>query len=299
MGSYRQQAAAQRVEALIEQRLRSSTITLGSDPAIDLVGISIDWQKNPPQIDARVRVTDPDLPTPKQVAAVQEFINQQQAPMRFRLLVQRTAVDLIGPETPPNPAAMGGQLSWGCRCREPFHRTSTSSPLSWPLPCPLPMAPRPVPLAARVRRQRQAEQIGDHVVPGEAAPWPKPPRSLMTSPNPAGPRGPGRGWAFGGSRFVVPCLAITPTTGQRAHGRAQPGRSPGDMAQGRVKPDCRFLRSSITQVTQITSATRPEIAATFALALRTTSRRLISFMGRSSGPSILLPPGSPGLKACR
>ncbi|MCP9850398.1 DUF389 domain-containing protein [Cyanobium sp. Morenito 9A2] len=108
VSSYRQQAAVQRVEALIEQRLRSSTITLGSDPAIDLVGISIDWQKNPPQIDARVRVTDPDLPTPKQVAAVQEFINQQQAPMRFRLLVQRTAVDLIGPETPPNPAPEEG-----------------------------------------------------------------------------------------------------------------------------------------------------------------------------------------------
>jgi hypothetical protein len=95
--------AAQRVETLIEQRLRSSTITLGADPAIDLIGISIDWQKNPPLIRARVRVTDPELPTPKQVASVQAFINRKQAPLRFRLVVQRSAVDLIGPTTAPNP----------------------------------------------------------------------------------------------------------------------------------------------------------------------------------------------------
>ncbi len=98
----RLETKAQQLEATIEQRLRSSTITLGSDPAIDLVGLSIDWQKNPPLIRARVRVTDPELPTPKQVAAVQEFINQTQAPLRFRLVLQRTAVDLIGPETAPN-----------------------------------------------------------------------------------------------------------------------------------------------------------------------------------------------------
>jgi uncharacterized hydrophobic protein (TIGR00271 family) len=93
---------AQQLEATIEQRLRSSTITLGADPAIDLVGLSIDWQKNPPLIRARVRVTDPELPTPKQVAAVQAFINKTQAPLRFRLVLQRTAVDLIGPDTAPN-----------------------------------------------------------------------------------------------------------------------------------------------------------------------------------------------------
>jgi hypothetical protein len=38
-----------------------------------------------------------------QVADVQAFINRQQAPLRFRLVVQRTAVDLIGPDTAPNP----------------------------------------------------------------------------------------------------------------------------------------------------------------------------------------------------
>ncbi|MEA5443235.1 DUF389 domain-containing protein [Cyanobium gracile] len=97
---------AQKLETVIEQQLRSSTITLGGDPAIDLVGISIDWQKNPPLIRARVRVTDPKLPTARQVAGVQDFINKTQAPLRFRLVVQRTAVDLIGPDTAPNPPGL-------------------------------------------------------------------------------------------------------------------------------------------------------------------------------------------------
>jgi hypothetical protein len=99
----RQENKAQQLEATIEQRLRSNTITLGGDPAIDLIGLSINWQQNPPLIRARVRVTDPELPTAQQVAAVQDFINQNQAPLRFRLVMQRTAVDLIGPETDPNP----------------------------------------------------------------------------------------------------------------------------------------------------------------------------------------------------
>ncbi|MCP9786697.1 DUF389 domain-containing protein [Cyanobium sp. N5-Cardenillas] len=102
----RQETKAQQLEAGIKKWLRSSTITLGGDPAIDLVGLSIDWQQNPPLIRARVRVTNPDLPTATQVAAVQDFINAKQAPLRFRLVVQRTAVDLIGPETAPNPAAL-------------------------------------------------------------------------------------------------------------------------------------------------------------------------------------------------
>ena len=90
----------------IEQQLRRNTITLGSDPAVELVDLNIDWQANPPLIRARVRVTNPQLPTQTQVAAVQEFINRRQSPRRYRLLVQRTAVDLIGPETAPNPTAV-------------------------------------------------------------------------------------------------------------------------------------------------------------------------------------------------
>jgi hypothetical protein len=67
----RRQQRAQQLEAAIEQRLRSGTITLGGDPAINLVGLNVDWQQNPPLIRARVRVSDPQLPTPTPVAAVQ------------------------------------------------------------------------------------------------------------------------------------------------------------------------------------------------------------------------------------
>lgn len=42
----------------------------------------------------------------KQVAAVQDFINHSQAPRRYRLVVERTAVDLIGPDMAPDPAAL-------------------------------------------------------------------------------------------------------------------------------------------------------------------------------------------------
>jgi uncharacterized hydrophobic protein (TIGR00271 family) len=99
----RKEVEAQRLETLIKHQVRTKTITLGADPAIELIGISIDWQRNPPLIRARVRVTNPALPTPKQVQEVQAFINRTQAPRRFRLVVQRTAVDLIGPDTAPNP----------------------------------------------------------------------------------------------------------------------------------------------------------------------------------------------------
>ncbi|WP_254988895.1 hypothetical protein [Cyanobium sp. ATX 6E8] len=43
-----------------------------------------------------------NLPTPAQVAAVQSFINNQQ-PKRYRLVVQRSAIDIVGPEPEPIP----------------------------------------------------------------------------------------------------------------------------------------------------------------------------------------------------
>ena len=48
-----------------------------------------------------MRVADPELPTFKQVSAVQEEINKRQD-VRFRLVVQRTAVDIVGPKEQPN-----------------------------------------------------------------------------------------------------------------------------------------------------------------------------------------------------
>ena len=45
-----------------------------------------------------MRVSQADLPTPAQVAAVQQFINSKQ-PQRYQLVVQRSAIDIIGPDS--------------------------------------------------------------------------------------------------------------------------------------------------------------------------------------------------------
>ena len=96
----RRTATLQQIEAAITLSLRNRTLTLGKDS--ELVKVAVDWGQNPPLIRAAVRVTDPRLPTARQVADVQAFINRGQ-PIRYRLVVQRLSVDVIGPETAPNP----------------------------------------------------------------------------------------------------------------------------------------------------------------------------------------------------
>ena len=100
LGQAQQRQALQEVERAITESLRQRTITLGKDS--ELTDVKIDWTQNPPLIKAAVRVSRPNLPTPKQVAAVQDFINRTQK-FRYRLLVQRVSIDVIGPETEPNP----------------------------------------------------------------------------------------------------------------------------------------------------------------------------------------------------
>jgi uncharacterized hydrophobic protein (TIGR00271 family) len=100
MAQARRTAALESVQQAITASLRNRTLTLGKDS--ELINVSIDWTQNPPLIRAAVRVTNPRLPTARQVADVQAFINKQQ-PIRFRLVVQRVSVDVIGPEAEPNP----------------------------------------------------------------------------------------------------------------------------------------------------------------------------------------------------
>ena len=88
------QLAQRRIEETIAKSLKTETITIGRDS--QLVGITIDWTSKPPLIRASVRVSQADLPTPAQVAAVQKFINSKQ-PQRYQLVVQRSAIDIIGP----------------------------------------------------------------------------------------------------------------------------------------------------------------------------------------------------------
>lgn len=96
----RRMATLQQIQEAITTSLSNQTITLGKDS--ELIRVAIDWDRNPPLIRASVRVSDPRLPTARQVAQVQALINQQQ-PIRYRLVVQRVSFDVIGPETAPNP----------------------------------------------------------------------------------------------------------------------------------------------------------------------------------------------------
>lgn len=98
----RRTAALHQIQEVITQSLRDRTLTLGKDA--ELINVRIDWNQNPPLIRAAVRVANPRLPTARQVAAVQAYINETQ-PIRYRLVVQRVSVDVIGPETEPNPTA--------------------------------------------------------------------------------------------------------------------------------------------------------------------------------------------------
>ena len=122
--------ALQEVERAITESLRQRTITLGKDS--ELTSVSIDWNQNPPLIKAAVSVSRPNLPTPKQVAAVQDFINKQQK-FNYRLLVQRVSIDVIGPEAAPNPEPASSEETVG----KPLPIPASPPPPLPPLP-PLP-----------------------------------------------------------------------------------------------------------------------------------------------------------------
>ena len=97
----RQDNTRDSVEKTIEQFLTRQTLTFGDKEKVDVERVDIDWAQNPPVVRVIVRVADPERPTFKQVSAVQEEINKRQG-LRFRLVVQRTAVDVVGPKEKPN-----------------------------------------------------------------------------------------------------------------------------------------------------------------------------------------------------
>ena len=94
----RRLAEEQRITELVQQSLRSETITLGRDSKLE--DVRIEWDQKPPLIVARATVSAANLPSPAQVAAVQAFINRRLEPRRFRLVVQRTAIEVVGPDAP-------------------------------------------------------------------------------------------------------------------------------------------------------------------------------------------------------
>ena len=97
----RQENTRDSVGKTIEQFLTRQTLTFGDKKKVDVEKVDIDWDQNPPVVRVIVRVVNPELPTFKQVSFVQEEINKRQG-IRFRLVVERTAVDVVGPKEKPN-----------------------------------------------------------------------------------------------------------------------------------------------------------------------------------------------------
>ncbi len=97
----RQATTRDLVAQTIEQFLTRETLTFGDQKKVEVERVDIDWNTNPPIVRVIVRVADPARPTFKQVSAVQEEINKRQN-IRFRLVVQRNAVDIAGPQEEPN-----------------------------------------------------------------------------------------------------------------------------------------------------------------------------------------------------
>ena len=95
------------VEQTIRKFLVNETLTFSDPELIDVEQVDIDWEnhergkhKKEGIIRIIVRVTDPDLPSYKQVTLVQKEINKL-LQSNYQLVVQRTAVDVIGPKKEP------------------------------------------------------------------------------------------------------------------------------------------------------------------------------------------------------
>ena len=102
------QANRENRQSMVEQTVRkflvNETLTFSDSELVDVEHVDIDWKttkkgKNKEEgiIRIIVRVTDPDLPSYKQVTLVQEEINKL-LQSNYQLVVQRTAVDVVGPK---------------------------------------------------------------------------------------------------------------------------------------------------------------------------------------------------------
>ena len=92
------------VEQTVRKFLVNETLTFSDPELVDVEQVDIDWkttthgkQREEGIIRIIVRVTDPDLPSYKQVTLVQEEINKLLR-SSYQLVVQRTAVDVVGPK---------------------------------------------------------------------------------------------------------------------------------------------------------------------------------------------------------
>ena len=126
------------VEQTVRKFLVNETLTFGDSELVDVEQVDIDWRttkKSKPKeegiIRIIVRVTDPELPSYKQVTLVQEEINKL-LQSHYQLVVQRTAVDVVGPKEVILPAQELEETK--IQQPEQINRAETDEPENNPLP---------------------------------------------------------------------------------------------------------------------------------------------------------------------
>ena len=125
------------VEQTVRKFLVNETLTFGDSELVDVEQVDIDWRttkKSKPKeegiIRIIVRVTDPELPSYKQVTLVQEEINKL-LQSHYQLVVQRTAVDVVGPKEVIPPAQEFEQTE--IVRPSPINQSETGEPQNIPL----------------------------------------------------------------------------------------------------------------------------------------------------------------------
>ena len=125
------------VEQTVRKFLVNETLTFGDSELVDVEQVDIDWRttkKSKPKeegiIRIIVRVTDPELPSYKQVTLVQEEINKL-LQSHYQLVVQRTAVDVVGPKEVIPPAQEFEQTE--IVRPSPINQSETGEPQNLPL----------------------------------------------------------------------------------------------------------------------------------------------------------------------
>ena len=117
----RTEFAQQKIEETIRDYLQSKTLTFGANESLALNSIAFDWpnfweKRRSPTIEVVVRVTNPNLPSYKQVQIIQDTINERIGSrlegLKFQVQVQRINVSVVeGREVnQPDASAPGSPL---------------------------------------------------------------------------------------------------------------------------------------------------------------------------------------------
>ena len=100
----RSEFAQQKIEDTIRDYLKSKTLTFGANESLALNSIDFDWpnfweKRRSPTVEVVVRVTNPNLPSFKQVQIIQDTINEKIGSrlggLKFQVQVQRINISVV------------------------------------------------------------------------------------------------------------------------------------------------------------------------------------------------------------